>query len=160
LCCAETSQQQHARDGDLRKEARSSPGLFSLIFAVPTLKAKGILWRAVRKCPPSAKVGLSVPVPAAVQGQSLVTNPKRKNAVFSEFPTIKMARTRDWKLVHYTKAKHGELYNLKEDPHELYNLWDDPKYAGNRAEMEGILFDWLSTTGDPNLAPVKDPQEK
>jgi arylsulfatase len=103
---------------------------------------------------------LGVPVPSAVQGQSLVTNPKRKNAVFSEFPTIKMARTRDWKLVHYTKAKHGELYNLKEDPHELYNLWDDPKYAGNRAEMEGILFDWLSTTGDPNLAPVKDPQEK
>jgi arylsulfatase len=103
---------------------------------------------------------LGVPVPSAVQGQSLVTSPKRKNAVFSEFPTIKMARTRDWKLVHYTKAKHGELYNLKEDPHELYNLWDDPKYAANRAEMEGILFDWLSTTGDPNLAPVKDPQEK
>jgi hypothetical protein len=25
---------------------------------VPTLKAKGIFWRAVRKCPPSAKVGL------------------------------------------------------------------------------------------------------
>ena len=103
---------------------------------------------------------LGVPVPTSVQGQSLVTNPKRKNAVFSEFPTIKMARTRDWKLVHYTKAKHGELYNLKEDPHELYNLWDDPKYATNRAEMEGVLFDWLSSTGDPNLAPVKDPQEK
>jgi arylsulfatase len=103
---------------------------------------------------------LGVATPSAVQGQSLVTNPKRKAAVFSEFPTIKMARTRDWKLVHYTKAKHGELYNLKEDPHELYNLWDDPKHAPNRAEMEGILFDWLSTTGDPNLAPVKDPQEK
>jgi hypothetical protein len=49
---------------------------------------------------------------------------------------------------------------LKDDPHELYNLWDDPKYASNRAEMEGVLFDWLSTTSDPNLAPVKDPQEK
>jgi hypothetical protein len=31
------------------------------IFVVPTLKAKGIFWRANRKCPPSAKVGLAPP---------------------------------------------------------------------------------------------------
>lgn len=97
---------------------------------------------------------LGVPVPSGVQGQSL-TSGKRKTAVFSEFPTIKMARTREWKLVHYTRAKHGELYHLTEDPHELFNLWDDAKYAGARAEMEGILADWLATSTDPKLAPVK-----
>jgi arylsulfatase A-like enzyme len=99
---------------------------------------------------------LGVPAPAGVQGQSLVTNTRRKSAVFAEFPTIKMARTREWKLVHYTRAKHGELYHLTEDPHELYNLWDDPKHAGARAEMNGILADWLMSTGDPKVAPVRD----
>jgi arylsulfatase len=99
---------------------------------------------------------LGVPAPSGVQGQSLVTAARRKSAVFAEFPTIKMARTREWKLVHYTRAKHGELYHLAEDPHELYNLWDDPKHAGARAEMEGVLADWLMSTTDPNLAPVRD----
>jgi hypothetical protein len=60
VCAAQKHpQQQHARNGYLRKEARSSPGLLSPIFAVPTLKAKGIFWRENRKCPPSAKVGLA-----------------------------------------------------------------------------------------------------
>jgi arylsulfatase A-like enzyme len=99
---------------------------------------------------------LDVKAPSGVQGQSLVKPERRKSAVFAEFPAIKMARTREWKLVHYTRAKHGELYNLKEDPHELYNLWDDPKHAGARAEMQGVLADWLISTADPNLAPVRD----
>jgi arylsulfatase A-like enzyme len=58
--------------------------------------------------------------------------------VFSEFPTIKMARTMEWKLVHYPKAKYGELYHLAEDPHELTNLYADPKYASARADMQGF----------------------
>jgi arylsulfatase len=103
---------------------------------------------------------LEVKAPDGVQGQSLVNlakNPRarHKDTVFAEFPTIKMARSREWKLVHYTKAKYGELYHLTEDPHELTNLWDDPKYAPARADMEGRLFDWISTTTDPKLAPVK-----
>jgi hypothetical protein len=44
VCAAQKHpQQQHARDGHLRKEGRSSPGLFSPHFAEPALKAKGIL---------------------------------------------------------------------------------------------------------------------
>jgi hypothetical protein len=43
VCAAEKHpQQQHARDGSLRKEARSSPSPFSPIFGVLTLKAKGL----------------------------------------------------------------------------------------------------------------------
>ena len=70
-----------------------------------------------------------------------------------------MARTREWKLVHYTRAKYGELYHLTEDPHELTNLYDDPKYASARADMQGMLFDWLAGSQDPNLAPVRDPED-
>jgi arylsulfatase A-like enzyme len=107
---------------------------------------------------------LGIDVPVGVQGKSLVPlahNPKsrHKDAVFAEFPTIKMARTREWKLVHYTKAKYGELYHLTEDPHELTNLYDDPKYAGARADMQGMLADWLATTTDPKLAPVRSPDD-
>lgn len=97
---------------------------------------------------------LGVAPPSGVQGKSLIGT-KGKPAVFSEFPTIKMARTREWKLVHYTKAKYGELYHLSEDPYELQNLWDDPKYAAHRADMEALLFDWLAATSDPKLAPVR-----
>ena len=105
-----------------------------------------------------------VPVPVGVQGKSLLAlakNPKarHKQEVFAEFPTIKMARTNDWKLVHYVKARYGELYDLKADPHELTNLFDDPKHAAARAEMELLLADWLATTQDPHLAPLRDPEE-
>ena len=107
---------------------------------------------------------LGVPVPAPVQGKSLLPlakNPKarHKQAAFAEFPTIKMARTKEWKLVHYVKARHGELYDLKSDPHELMNLYDDPKHAASRAEMESLLADWLAKTEDPGLAPRRDPEE-
>jgi arylsulfatase A-like enzyme len=97
---------------------------------------------------------LGVSAPPGVQGQSLVKG-KGRAAVFAEFPTIKMARTPEWKLVHYTRAKYGELYHLADDPHELVNLWDDPKHATRRAEMEGMLFDWLAATADPKLAPAR-----
>jgi arylsulfatase len=105
---------------------------------------------------------LGVSVPHGVQGKSLVPvtqNPKarHKDAVFAEFPTIRMARTGEWKLVHYTKAKYGELYHLSEDPYELTNLHADPKYATARADMEGVLFDWLAGTQDPKLDPVRAP---
>jgi arylsulfatase A-like enzyme len=107
---------------------------------------------------------LGVEAPPGVQGRSLVPLAKNpaaahKQAVFAEFPTIRMARTREWKLVHYTRQKYGELYHLTEDPYELTNLYDDPKYASARAEIEGMLCDWFSTTQDPKLAPVRDPAD-
>jgi arylsulfatase len=113
---------------------------------------------------PSILDVLGLPIPSAVQGKSLVSvakNPgaKHKDAVFAEFPTIKMARTKEWKLVHYSRARHGELYHLAEDPQELTNLYADPDYASARADMQGLLFDWLAGSQDPNLAPVRDPEE-
>ncbi|MBV9081050.1 MAG: DUF4976 domain-containing protein [Acidobacteriaceae bacterium] len=76
-----------------------------------------------------------------------------------EFPTIKMARTREWKLVHYTRAKYGELYDLAEDPYELTNRFADPGCASARAGMLRVLFDWLASTADPKLAPIRSPEE-
>ena len=103
---------------------------------------------------------LGVKAPLGVQGKSLlpvIRSPKtkHKDAVFAEFPTIKMARTREWKLVHYPKAKYGELYHLSADPYELTNLWAEPKYAQARAEMESLLADWFIAAADPKLAPSR-----
>lgn len=107
---------------------------------------------------------MGVPAPHGVQGQSLVALARKpasrhKQAVFSEFPTIRMARTREWKLVHYTRQRYGELYHLTEDPHELVNLHADPKHASARADMEALLSDWLATSTDPKLAPERDSAE-
>ncbi len=102
---------------------------------------------------------LGVAAPDGIQGESLLGS-KKKQAIFAEFPTIKTVRTLEWKLVHYPGAKYGELYNLKNDPNELFNLWADPKYAPRRAEMAGMLADWLIRTQDPKLAPQRDPSEK
>ena len=103
---------------------------------------------------------LGVRIPEAVQGRSLMpliegkeTTPKR--AVYSEFPTMKMVRTEQWKLVHYVRAPYGELYDLKNDPQELRNLYDDPGYARVRAEMKSMLADWLIDSQDPARPPIQ-----
>lgn len=102
---------------------------------------------------------LGVRVPEAVQGRSLMplvegkrATPKR--AVYSEFPTMKMVRTEQWKLVHYVHAPYGELYDLKNDPQELRNLYDDPGYTHVRAEMKSMLADWLIDSQDPARPPI------
>jgi hypothetical protein len=75
-------------------------------------------------------------------------------------PLVQLWRTLEWKLVHYPGAKHGELYDLKNDSHELFNLWADPKYAAQRAEMAGLLADWLIRSQDQRLGPVRDSSER
>ena len=97
---------------------------------------------------------LGVPAPPGIQGKSLLSGASPKSAVFAEFPTTHAVRTREWKLVHYQRAKLGEFYDLNNDPHELHNLWDDPGYAKRRGEVQGLLFDWQVTSRDPLLAPV------
>ena len=96
----------------------------------------------------------------AVQGKSLLplaTDPKRKgkDAVFAEFPTAKMVRTTEWKLVHYTGARYGELYDLRKDPHEFENRYDDPSAAAAQKDLYRRLADWL-IADDPAHAPVRD----
>lgn len=101
---------------------------------------------------------LDIKVPEGVQGRSLLALIEGKSrpaqAVHAEFPAIKMIRTESWKLVHYVRAPHGELYDLQEDPHELYNRFDDPGAAKARQEMQAALADWLINSQDPLLKPV------
>jgi arylsulfatase A-like enzyme len=101
---------------------------------------------------------LGIAPPGGVQGVSLAPyfsgGSVRKDAVYAEFPNIKMVRTKDWKLVHYLNAQYGELYDLRDDPHELTNLHADRKAAGARAQMEHMLADWLIRSQDPLRQPI------
>jgi arylsulfatase A-like enzyme len=107
---------------------------------------------------PTALQLLGIEPSSRVQGRSLLPlvdgKQQGRDEVHSEFPTTKMIRTADWKLVHYVRAPYGELYNLREDPHELYNLYDDPRYAKVKSEMKSRLVDWLIETEDPALPPI------
>ncbi len=55
-----------------------------------------------------------------------------------------MTRTARWKYVHY----HGlrpQLFDLDQDPKELHDLGASPAHAQVRAELKGVLFDWMTT---------------
>jgi arylsulfatase A-like enzyme len=52
-----------------------------------------------------------------------------------------------WK---YACVKGGEwmLYNLKDDPYEQNNLAFNTAFREKRAEMRGLLQEWIDKTGD------------
>jgi len=111
----------------------------------------------------------SAPQPPGIQGRSMKplllgeAGAKGKDCVLAEDtespellarkvdPTgfkIKAIRTKDWKLIHYSSAPYGELYNLKNDPDEFENLWSRPQYRETRREMERLLLGKLLDTED------------
>lgn len=53
-----------------------------------------------------------------------------------------MVRTDRWKYVHFDGLQ-PQLFDLHEDPHELRDLGCDPKFATVRAELCGLLFEWM-----------------
>lgn len=66
-----------------------------------------------------------------------------RDGILTHTEMMTMVRGREWKLVHYLGQPDGELYHLAEDPGEHRNLWADPAHAARRAELEGVLRDWL-----------------
>lgn len=59
-----------------------------------------------------------------------------------------MLRTREYKLVNYHGHEHGELFDLKKDPHEFENQWDNPAYASVRFDLMKKSFDALAFAVD------------
>jgi arylsulfatase A-like enzyme len=127
---------------------------------VPRGKAIDSLVEAADLAPTLGElIGFQTPY---AQGTSLVplwkqSGAPQKDAVFGEFPTIKMARTRDWKLVHYPRQRYGELYDLRNDPNEYDNLYASPGAVTHKADMYRLLADWMFRTGDPMRSPAQDP---
>ena len=52
-------------------------------------------------------------------------------------------RTDRWRATFYPEAKHGELFDMLNDPAELYNLWYEPQYREVIEQHRRILCDRL-----------------
>lgn len=54
----------------------------------------------------------------------------------------------DYFQLTFGKRPAEELYAVQEDPFQLNNLADDPAHADKLDQMQDILQDWMSQTGD------------
>lgn len=105
------------------------------------------------------------PVPADIQGESLVPLLKGENPAawrhslyyhYYEFPAEHMVkrhygvRTDRYKLIHfYNDIDVWELYDLQEDPAELHNLYGQPAYEQVVKEMKAELLRLQERYDDP-----------
>ena len=60
---------------------------------------------------------------------------------------MSMARTREWKLVHFVGETFGQLFDLVNDPEEVDNLWDDPAHSARKEELLQALLTWRIRSG-------------
>ncbi|MEM7695422.1 MAG: sulfatase-like hydrolase/transferase [Pseudomonadota bacterium] len=56
---------------------------------------------------------------------------------------ITMVRSAHHKLVHFKGIDEGQLFDLDADPGETNTLWDSTAHAPIKAELMGVLRDWL-----------------
>jgi uncharacterized sulfatase len=52
------------------------------------------------------------------------------------------------KVRRYEHRPGEELYDIGEDPFEWNNLAEDPQHAEVKAELRGVLLDWMQAMGD------------
>lgn len=91
------------------------------------------------------------PLPPSLDGRSLVPLLEKgrwaKHEALCEwdFPApqrfVTALRTERYRLVFYSHALGGELYDHADDPYEMHNRWDDPAYQQVRLELLERLFD-------------------
>ena len=71
--------------------------------------------------------------------------------------------TRHQALVAQETQPVHQLFNVKADPHQFYNLADDPAYQSKLEQMQTLLRQWKSDTGDSvqeNPTPDRQPLHK
>ena len=96
-----------------------------------------------------------LPVPASVQGLSLVPVLQDKDLSIRDVVLIENAgvrrsvRTEDGLLTWHGEGKRGELYNLRTDPYCQYNLWDDPSAAQLQQMLTHRLIQLMTENTDP-----------
>lgn len=80
-----------------------------------------------------------------MEGIDLIENPEGRDLIFTEGWKANnyMVRSRNRKLLLYSKEGLSQYINLEEDPLELNNLIDDPIYQDEIAEYKDILGKWL-----------------
>lgn len=96
-----------------------------------------------------------VPVPASVQGKSLLPLLRGQVRELHSFVTGMFTDTQRmicdgrWKLILYPQAGREQLFDLDGDPHELKDLSADPVHLQTRERLREQLRDWQRENGDP-----------
>lgn len=108
---------------------------------------------------------LGVKQPAGVRQEGVDLAPLLRGKVFTPHGAIfaqydlqndakdsmRMIRTRDWKLVRHTAEGADEMYRLRDDPGELRNLYTVPEFARAKARLQKRLTEWQQSIDDPLL---------
>jgi arylsulfatase len=113
---------------------------------------------------PTLLDGAGIPVPAGMQGRSLMPlltgkTQKHRDSVYMEYfdanaifeipPMMSCVRTDKWKLNFCDKPRSGELYDLEKDPGEFHNLWNDAHHKDTQEMMLQNLVARMIETTDP-----------
>ena len=100
-----------------------------------------------------------VPVPATVEGKSLVPvlrgqQKKVRNEVFGAYRDVqRMVREEEWKLIYYPKIERWQLFDVRHDPGELNDRSADAKQVARLAAMKENLSAQQKELGDPLAKP-------
>lgn len=100
---------------------------------------------------------LGLPVPATVDGQSLVPilkNPRRqlRNEMIYGYRHVQRGlRTTRWKYIRYNASgvQNRQLFDIKADPWEMKNLANEPAFRDTVAQLDRNLRLQLRKAGDP-----------
>ena len=76
------------------------------------------------------------------KGREHVYAEQAKDLIFTDAEFMTMARSKDWKLVHFRDEPFGQLFDLRNDPGETTNLWDDPVHAETKQSLLDNLKEW------------------
>lgn len=107
---------------------------------------------------PTACEVAGVPVPASVQGMSLMPlcragSPEwKRTAAFAEEEGRMCVRTARYRMVFDPVGNANELYDHSSDPWELKNLYNDPASEKVRLELANELLRYYSRTQQQTLA--------
>ena len=72
-----------------------------------------------------------------------------KTLQFGEYGTLRMARSRRFKLVRRYPQGPCELFDLQNDPRETVNLFHDPTYQGTVDELTATIDTFFERHSDP-----------
>lgn len=93
--------------------------------------------------------------PLGTEGHCLIPTPNaptpsQRKTLLTAYRDVQRAITDgSWKLIHYPKIDHTQLFDLTRDPHEIHNLADNPRYATQRTRMQALLAAEQRTFDDP-----------
>ncbi len=97
---------------------------------------------------------IGIPPPVDLDGASLRplwegTKNQIRDSVFLPFTRIQRAVRDDrWKLIHYPRICHQELFDLETDPHESTNLIARPEAAPHTQRLGQLMREWQTKEGD------------